>query len=882
MLLIAVCFTAGIGCERLMHMNGITALSVIAVTSAAALILRGKTATATVLVGAAFVMCGWLASSLEAERNNAHSRLRVIYDSGRISSSAPAEVEGIVNSTTETGPNGSSLILRAISIRTNEDEMPATGNIRLFFAANDERAGELRYGERVRVGLKLERENEYQNPGVLSKIDLLDRQDVDATATVKSGGTLQILSEGTFSMTGWIYVVRKNVIERFREQFSPQTAGVMIASLLGDKEYLDKQTADLYREGGTFHILVISGLHITFIGGLLLILARALTRRRWMQFAMTAAPLWAYTIAVGCELPVMRAAVMFTAELAGYAYYRLTMLANMYGLSILILLIWRPQDMFDPSFHLTAVSVGSIVLCVFPLLVKLRQIGEWTPDAAHPFPPNVPKLIKRLCETLFWNDARWIIEKKQNVWTATIAKEPFAPQLINGAVQRWLRYAVEGIIVSVIVQLWMLPLTVIYFHRISFSGIVNNLWTGFFIAIESFAAVAGVLVNMLSGYLAKPLFALAEIADQCTLFLPRWFSAAGLNGIRLPAYSGNAAIVYMAYTVPLIGFAVLIHRWDPFATVADHASVKRKCAAITAAAAIGVAVVIGHPFSHAAADGKLHVDLIDVGQGDSALVTFPDGRTMLIDGGGRPDIRRERNADDEEFQPDISRIGERVVSSVLWAKGYSHIDTIIATHGDADHIQGLSDVASNFDIGSAVLARLPSSDPDIAEFTAVLDRRHIPLEVVGAGDTFDIGGARVEVLYPTGDEPGGVSDNDHSAVIRITFGSRTFLFTGDIEKTAEASILSSSSDLRADVIKVAHHGSRTSSTQALVDAVKPRFAAISVSRHSPFGHPHREVVERWLASGADVLITGYAGMISFETDGENLQCTTFAAGSCKE
>ena len=138
-----------------------------------------------------------------------------------------------------------------------------------------------------------------------------------------------------------------------------------------------------------------------------------------------------------------------------------------------------------------------------------------------------------------------------------------------------------------------------------------------------------------------------------------------------------------------------------------------KLAAVPAFASVFLAaVVVSHPYSSPAADGKLHIDFLDVGQGDSALVTFPDGKTMLIDGGGRMEYRKSDEDEEEGFVPDTPGIGEAVVSPVLWSKGYSKLDLILATHADADHIQGLTDVAKNFEIGEALFGRMPMRDPE--------------------------------------------------------------------------------------------------------------------------------------------------------------------------
>jgi competence protein ComEC len=262
-----------------------------------------------------------------------------------------------------------------------------------------------------------------------------------------------------------------------------------------------------------------------------------------------------------------------------------------------------------------------------------------------------------------------------------------------------------------------------------------------------------------------------------------------------------------------------------------------------------------------------------VGQGDSALVVFPDGETMLIDGGGRADPRSSDDGD--AFSPDTPRIGEAVVSEFLWDQGYSRIDYILATHADADHMQGLSDVAKNFEIGKLMVGSTPAGDPEYEELMQVASKRGIPVMTVTRGDEFSIAGVTVHVLNPiTNSDPG--SQNNSSVVTKIEFGSRSFLMTGDIERTTEANLMADGCEgIRADVVKVPHHGSRTSSTDAFVECTRPAIAVISVGRRSRFGHPHPEVVERWRGAGVEIMKTGESGTITIETDGDVLQTQTF-------
>jgi competence protein ComEC len=239
---------------------------------------------------------------------------------------------------------------------------------------------------------------------------------------------------------------------------------------------------------------------------------------------------------------------------------------------------------------------------------------------------------------------------------------------------------------------------------------------------------------------------------------------------------------------------------------------------------------------------------------------MPDGTTLLVDAGG-------------DTIDSTRRIGETVVSEYLWWRGLSEIDYVVATHADADHIDGLNDVLKNFTVRSALIARRPADDPEFAKFSQTLARTSTHSEAIEAGDVIQFGDVAVSVLWPLAG--GDTSKNNDSVVLRIEYGERAILLTGDIEQAAERSLLVSQQALHTDVIKVPHHGSKTSSTEDFVVATKPQFAIISVGRNSRFGHPHKEVVERWQANGATVMTTGNNGTITITTDGHDLGIKTF-------
>lgn len=823
-------------------------------------------------------------------------RLKLAYETGQIRSGDPVEVEGVLLGKPEPAINGYFLEMKADRVFYKGEQRRVSGNVRLFAPLRGDEIVteygrlELGYGSRVRIACNLRREDAFLNPGVTSRKDLLEQQEIDVSGIIESPLLIEKMGDDrVFPPLAWVYEQRQNLIVEFKDKFSVSTAGIMIASLLGDKYFLDRQTADIFREGGTFHVLVISGLHITFIGGLVVVAFRLVTRRKLWQFIAANIFLWSYALSVGAQVPVVRAAIMFTTLLLAQLIYRNGTLLNSLGACGIILLVWRPADLFTASFQLTFMSVGAIVACAFPLIENLRRIGRWSPNTAAPFPARVPSWLKRFCEMLYWREEVWKIERKRNVWSANLFKSPYFKWIEARGLRGLAAWLFEGVLVSLIVQIWLLPLLVVYFNRVSFASVLLNLWVGFFIGLESFSAVIAVLFAQLNSALALPVIKLTEILNWLLLSVPRIFVANDWASSRPALYSGPMRAVYVLYFIPVISITVAVNKWNPFSyrTRQDDESRTRRVLSViskasAAALLLQIFLIVFHPFSAPRPDGQLHFDFLDVGQGDSTLINFPDGQTLLIDGGGVPAIKQAVPRDgeaDEIFEPDTGRVGETVVSPFLWRRGYSKVDYILATHADTDHMQGLVDVAKNFRVRSALMARTPEDDADFSELASVLRKRGVPVVQISRGDVLVFDDVRIEVLYPEAlrpDEPAGAPwDNNRSIVLRITYGETKFLLTGDIEAGAEKALLADPASLAADVVKVPHHGSHTSSTENFINAVGAKYVVIPVGQRSRFGHPHKEVVERWLASGATVMTTGERGTISIVSDGWDIKLQTY-------
>lgn len=246
----------------------------------------------------------------------------------------------------------------------------------------------------------------------------------------------------------------------------------------------------------------------------------------------------------------------------------------------------------------------------------------------------------------------------------------------------------------------------------------------------------------------------------------------------------------------------------------------------------------------------LKVHFIDVGQADCILIQAPTGQNMLIDAG--------HNADAD------------TIVSYLNAQGVKKVDILVGTHPHEDHIGSLDTVINTFDIGKIYMPRVTHTTKTFEDVLLAVKNKGLKISTAKGGTSIDFSpDTKVEIVAPNSSQYESL--NNYSAVIKLTYGKTSFLFTGDAEDISENEMLTANYDLKADVLKVGHHGSSSSSTRPFLKAVSPKYAVISVGKDNDYGHPHKETINRLFESGISVFRTDESGTIIFTTDGDKIE-----------
>ena len=751
-----------------------------------------------------------------------HSPLEAWRDHG------PIGVTGRVIGLPETGPDRTVVLFDVDSLTPAQavdgpalqrSVLPANGRVRLKIRHSGEEGGMVRAGDRLQYTAELRRPYGLHNIGLFDAGRYAQRQGIAASASVRADQLIRIDERAGPLDLGALRPIqawRDRIDEAMAASLSPPSAALLSALILGNTGRITPEVRDAFTAAGVAHLLSISGSHLALLAGVIFLLVRGLCRllpERWLlRLTIWLTPTQLATLAT------VPAVVWYTALSGGQtATIRSLLMLLLYCGAVLLS---RPHDL------LSALALAALaVLVVDPL--ALGSIS---------FQLSYGAVLGMAVALAWWSgrqeDAR---------------REPAEADLpdASGWWMPWLRRSALYLLLTAATTAATAPLVLYHFRQFNWVGLVSNLILP---VIEVVVIPLGLLSAGLTLLFSLPTFPLAMLNDWAVTILLKavgWFARwpgaivhlAGPSLLTVVAlYGGMAGLVW--------GRRVRAVRWLG-----------------TGMIALWVATALAGLLRP---DGLLRVSFLDVGQGDAAVITFPTGASMVIDGGP---------------QYGTYDTGRVVVAPYLWDHGIRRIDYLVASHPQSDHIGGQTALLRLFPVdemwhngvhrGGAVAEAWEAAAVEFAGRMTTIR---------AAGQSIRIGPVAVDLLHPTDafvpdrDTPGGHGLNDSAIVLRIGLGEYHFLFTGDIERPAEAELVRTQADrLASTVLKVPHHGSRTSSTPALLDAVRPEQAVVSVGAYNPYHHPSPPVMDAYGARHIEVLRTDQSGEVVYLTDGTTLR-----------
>jgi competence protein ComEC len=615
----------------------------------------------------------------------------------------------------------------------------------------------------------------------------------------------------------WIYSLRERLSASLARALPEPQGSLAQAILLGLRGNMPDSLYEAFSRTGTAHLLAISGLHMSIIIAMFFSLGILLFGRRrstyiWLTLALT----WLYALLAGMHPPIIRAAIMgslfLIAEYLGRQ--RSAIIALAFAAAVMVGI--QPHLLWSVSFQLSFLAMTGLVL-LFPYLQACGRKGV---------------------AALFRNKEALLI-------TGSMITDVFAASLAAiVAVGPLIAYNFG------VVSLVALPATFFSLPALPFIIVTA--------ALVAFTGLFALLAAQILGWLAWLFLSYFVLVVQGFDALPHSsIEVTTVSTWHILGYYVILAgvIAFVNYRTQLVDFSSkLISRIRKVARGVPKPrlgfSMKWLVLPLLIVAILVWSVVLTTP------DDKLHVSVLDVGQGDAILIQTPNGQNILIDGG-----------------PDSQKINLELSEKLpFWDRT---IDLVVCTQPQADHVTGLVEVLQRYKVKQVLEPGVSYNTSIYQEWLSLIEVKGIEDNIARVGQEINLGsGIEIEVLNPPASLWKGTSDDvdNNGVVLRLSWGQVSFLFTADIREEAEFELIMQRANLKSTVLKVAHHGSKTSTTSQFLAVVDPEVAVISVGTDNTFGHPSPDVVERLIDRvGEDnVYRTDEDGTIEFITDGEAL------------
>ena len=608
--------------------------------------------------------------------------------------------------------------------------------------------------------------------------------------TIEQNGKIELIKEKNINYLFInLYKVKNKIIKNINNKFPEETRGVVLGILLGDKSSIEEDVRQNFADSSLSHILAVSGTHISYVVICISVLFKKLKLNKNIRKVLTSLVLFMYLYLVDFSVSATRAVIMSTIVIMQMLFYRKQDTITTIAFSSIIILINNPYSILNIGFLLSYGGTIGIILFV----------------------------------------NRISIESKEDFF------------------QRFKSYLKDICIVTISAQTIIMPIIIYYFNTISFTFIISNIIASLIIGP---IIMIGLVIIAISFFKIPIISLIIRFYNILIVILVRTadiISKIPMSKIYLKTPTTLEIIFYysVVFLIALLIYIKKSNRKFIKKTIQiDIYNLKNFFINNRNKVLIFISIVSLISITSIKIPKELKINFIDVGQGDSCLITTPQNKKVIVDSGGS-----------ESYD-----VGKNVLLPYLLDKRITKIDYIMISHFDTDHCKGFEYVLENIKVKNVIISKQSETSENFKQIMKIIRKKRINLIVVQKGTKIKIDNfTTVDILSPQSEN---IADNmnDNSIVAKFEAYNFSILFTGDASEKIEKELIKEKINLKSDILKVSHHGSKTGTSEEFLKSVKPKIALIGVGENNKFGHPTKDVIKRLTENKIKIYRT--------DTDGE--------------